>query len=75
MDRRKFIQTGVAGIAGLSLARTGLADIQVTVSSDVSVDRVKLGKTGLKVSRIAMGTGTKGWNYQPTRPGSEWITL
>ena len=37
MDRRKFIQTGVAGIAGLSLARTGLADIQVNVSSDVSV--------------------------------------
>ncbi len=23
MDRRKFIQTGVAGVAGLSLAHTG----------------------------------------------------
>ena len=61
MDRRKFIQTGIAGVAGLSLVRTGLANIQMTVPSDISVDRVKLGKTGLKVSRIAMGTGTKGW--------------
>lgn len=28
MDRRKFIQTGIAGVAGLSLVRTGLANIQ-----------------------------------------------
>ena len=54
MDRRKFIQTGVAGVAGLSLAHTGLANIRMAVPSDISVDRVKLGKTGLKVSRIAM---------------------
>ena len=39
MDRRKFIQTGVAGIAGFIFSPYGLADIQVTVSSDVSVDR------------------------------------
>ena len=54
MDRRKFIQTGVAGVAGLSLAHTGLANIRMAVPSDISVDRVKLGKTGLKVSRIAI---------------------
>lgn len=64
MNRRKFIQTGVAGVAGLSLARTGFANMQMVVPSDVLVDKVKLGKTGLKVSRIAIGTGTKGWNYQ-----------
>ena len=28
MDRRKFIQTGIAGVAGLSLVRTGLANIR-----------------------------------------------
>ncbi|MEI3106092.1 MAG: hypothetical protein V8T16_11320 [Parabacteroides merdae] len=55
MDRRKFIQTGVAGVAGLSLVRTGLANIRMAVPSDISVDRVKLGKTGLKVSRISYG--------------------
>ena len=44
MDRRKFIQTGVAGVAGLSLAHTGLANIRMAVPSDISVDRVKLGR-------------------------------
>lgn len=76
MDRRKFIQTGVAGVAGLSLSHTGLANIQMSLPSDVSVDKVKLGKTGLKVSRIAMGTGTKGWNFQSnqTRAGQDHFT-
>lgn len=64
MDRRKFIHTGVAGIAGLSLSRVGLANLQMAFPLDVAVDKVKLGETGLKVSRIALGTGTKGWNYQ-----------
>ena len=41
MDRRKFIQTGIAGVAGLSLVRTGLANIQMTVPSDISVDRIE----------------------------------
>ena len=36
MDRRKFIQTGVAGVAGLSLAHTGLANIRMAVPSDIS---------------------------------------
>ncbi|MCC8094599.1 MAG: aldo/keto reductase [Tannerellaceae bacterium] len=30
--------------------------------TDVTVDKVKLGETGLTVSRIAMGTGTVGYN-------------
>lgn len=64
MNRRKFIRTGVAGVAGLSLTQVGWADIQRVLPAKVSVDKVKLGKTGLKVSRIALGTGTVGWNYE-----------
>lgn len=64
MNRRKFIRTGVARVAGLSLAQVGWADIQRVLPPDVSVDKVKLGNTGLEVSRIALGTGTKGWNYE-----------
>lgn len=64
MNRRKFIRTGMAGVAGLSLAQVGWADIQRVLPSDATVDKVKLGKTGLEVSRIALGTGTKGWNYE-----------
>ena len=59
MDRRKFILTGVAGVAGVSvIGCSGL----VGSSSRNRVDKVKLGKTGLSVSRIAMGTGTHGYN-------------
>lgn len=64
MDRRKFIQTGIAGVAGLSLSSQGLANITFALPSNAAVDKVKLGDTGLTVSRIAMGTGTRGWDYQ-----------
>lgn len=64
MDRRKFIQTGIAGVAGLSLSSQGLANITFALPSSAAVDKVKLGDTGLTVSRIAMGTGTRGWDYQ-----------
>ena len=64
MDRRKFIQTGVAGIAGLSFAGSGSAEVSYSPPSGAVVDQVKLGNTGLTVSRIAMGTGSKGWNHQ-----------
>lgn len=64
MNRRKFIRTGIAGVAGLSLAQVGWSEIQRVLPSNVSVDKVKLGNTGLEVSRIALGTGTKGWNKE-----------
>lgn len=64
MNRRKFIRTGIAGVAGLSLAQVGWSEIQHVLPSNVSVDKVKLGNTGLEVSRIALGTGTKGWNKE-----------
>ena len=59
MDRRKFIKTGIAGITGLSVMQTGWANINL---QDKMVDAVKLGNSGLTVSRIAMGSGTKGYN-------------
>ncbi|MDR2287168.1 MAG: aldo/keto reductase [Prevotellaceae bacterium] len=69
MDRRKFIRTGVVGVAGLTIAGSG---ISCGISSG-TVDRVKLGKSGLRVSRIAMGTGTSGYGKasNQTRLGME----
>jgi predicted aldo/keto reductase-like oxidoreductase len=64
MDRRRFIGAGIAGVAGLSIARPGLAEMKFVSPSEAVVDKVKLGDTGLTVSRIAMGSGTKGWNRQ-----------
>ncbi|MDH6312185.1 aryl-alcohol dehydrogenase-like predicted oxidoreductase [Parabacteroides sp. PFB2-10] len=65
MNRRKFLKTGVTGIAGFSIANSSIAAMSgCTFTRDITVDKVKLGKSGLTVSRIAMGTGTVGWNKQ-----------
>lgn len=65
INRRKFIRTGMAGVAGLTFAQSGLAGVDFSLpSSNPTVDKVKLGNTGLLVSRMAMGTGTVGWGGQ-----------
>jgi aryl-alcohol dehydrogenase-like predicted oxidoreductase len=73
MNRRRFIRTSLSGVAGLSLAGRGMADISSMMSGDTVVDKVKLGNTGLTVSRIAMGTGTVGGGKasNQTRLGTE----
>ncbi len=73
INRRRFIRTGVAGMAGLSIARSGIANLGYIPAGDVTVDKVKLGDTGLVVSRMAMGTGTVGYNKgsNQTRLGME----
>lgn len=73
INRRKFIKTGMAGIAGLSLAGTGLAHVSCSFTRETIVDKVKLGNSGLTVPRIAMGSGTIGGNRESnqTRLGME----
>ncbi|MDR3260527.1 MAG: aldo/keto reductase [Tannerella sp.] len=63
MNRRTFIRTGAAGLAGLSVVGAGVVNIGCTPTADRTlVDRIKLGHSGLTVSRIAMGTGSVGGN-------------
>jgi aryl-alcohol dehydrogenase-like predicted oxidoreductase len=59
-NRRKFIQKSAAGLAGLAAVSSGYAGSfpGKTISS---IDKVKLGLTGLNVSRVALGTGSAGW--------------
>ncbi|HWC59345.1 MAG TPA: aldo/keto reductase [Verrucomicrobiae bacterium] len=57
MRRRDFIRTTCAGIGAYTLGtRFGLADTTGKLASDI----VTLGKSGIKASRLAMGTGTHG---------------
>lgn len=63
MNRRNFIRAGVAGVTGLSLAQTGWSKVLRYLPEDLLVDEVRLGNTGLTVPRVALGTGTKGWNH------------
>jgi aryl-alcohol dehydrogenase-like predicted oxidoreductase len=54
LSRRSFLRTGFASFAGLTMVGRG------SFMPEVTVDKVKLGNSGLHVSRIAWGTGTIG---------------
>ncbi len=58
--RRCFIRTGLSGAL---MATGGLSYVMAESKSTFNVDLVDLGRTGLKVSRLAMGMGTNGWNH------------
>ena len=61
MKRRRFIKSAVmsAGAIGLSSFPHHLYAGEI---KKFAHDRVTLGSTGIEVSRMAMGTGTRGWN-------------
>lgn len=71
ISRRGFLQTGLAGFAGLTIVQPGTFELRYT--PEVTVDKVKLGNSGLHVSRIAMGTGSRGGSKasNQTRLGME----
>jgi predicted aldo/keto reductase-like oxidoreductase len=73
--RRRFILTG--GITGAVVASGALTSMMAESNIPASVDTVELGKTGLKVTRLAMGMGTNGWNHQSnqTRIGLDKFKL
>jgi aryl-alcohol dehydrogenase-like predicted oxidoreductase len=87
VSRREFIgatfgATAIAG-AGLLIARNPLAGDSIvpgsaTVDSSITkpTDRVRLGKSGLSVSLVGVGTGSVGWAHasNQTRLGQEAFT-
>lgn len=62
ISRRRFIRNGTAGMAGL--AALGAIPGITSCSRDTMVDMVDLGRSGIKVPRIAFGTGTFGWKHE-----------
>jgi len=72
MDRRKFVLAGSAGVAGAWLASkiAGPRLLSHTFAAPpplatkvAASDTIVLGKTGIKTSRLAMGTGTIGFGH------------
>jgi aryl-alcohol dehydrogenase-like predicted oxidoreductase len=61
MDRRSFVKSASATAGLVVLAPFGVKIAGEAVKKYVA-DRVVLGKTGIEVSRLAIGTGTNGWN-------------
>ena len=63
MNRRKFIAGAAAGVGAAYLAPRALAgvlDLPAAAGKAGAHDTVVLGKTGIRTSRLAMGTGTVG---------------
>ena len=71
MDRREFLGKSIAG-AGLALT-AGFASPKPKSEFFDPYEMLNFGRTGIKVSRIGMGTGMKGWNGESnqTRLGNE----
>ena len=73
IERREFLQKSAAGVGGVivgsELARAAAAG---TKAYD-PYEQVELGKSGIKVSRIGIGTGMRGWKRESnqTRMGRE----
>ena len=75
ISRRHFLQTGLVGAAA---ATTGFAGMSYISPANSMIDRVKLGKTGLVVPRLALGTGTHGGKQSSdmTRMGIQnWVKI
>jgi len=63
ITRRQFIQ-GTAALAGGLLLSSCALQKSARISRPTAVDQVTLGRTGLKLSRLGIGTGTRGGSIQ-----------
>lgn len=76
LDRRSFLKTSLVGAGALLAPRLpGLAGETPSVARSAS-DRVTLGKTGIRCSYLAQGTGFNGYrrSSEHTRMGQEKFT-
>src|SRR4051794_20039426 len=73
IQRREFLKRSAIGLGGMLVgARLGAIEVSSPASTSANsipkyfdpFERIPLGKTGLKVSRLCMGTGTSGVQQQ-----------
>lgn len=63
INRRKFIENSAKGVAGAVALSSGISGLSFTGAKAASIDTVDLGKTGMQVPRLALGTGSGGWKH------------
>jgi 1-deoxyxylulose-5-phosphate synthase len=64
MKRRDFLKTAALGAGAVWAGTRPLGSLFAAETGHISAaDIVTLGKTGLRTSRLACGTGTIGWNH------------
>lgn len=73
IQRREFLTRTALGVGGALVAPQLLAEVPVATKPFDPFERVPIGKTKLKFSRIVLGTGMKGGNRESnhTRLGKE----
>jgi hypothetical protein len=73
MKRREFLVRSMAGVGGLLLGAEFAAAQEQRAKKHDPYELVPLGKTGIKVSRVGLGTGMRGSRRQSnhTRMGKE----
>src|ERR1041385_9314456 len=65
INRRRFIQTSAVAAAGTAiLSRWTLPSAFAAATKRTAVDQVTLGNTGIKLSRLGMGTGSNSGQVQ-----------
>jgi len=79
MNRRQFVRRGLAAVGTVALGRSVVAEWVQPKTLDSprrATDRVKLGKTGIELSFLGVGTGSIGWNHasNQTRLGQAKFT-
>jgi len=63
INRRRFIENSAKGVAGAVVATAGISGISCSSKNYAEIDLVDFGETGMKVPRLALGTGSGGWKH------------
>ena len=63
INRRKFLQKSFAGVTGLAVGSKFPFGLKESITAKNKIDQIILGKTEIQVSRLALGTGTRGWKF------------
>lgn len=73
LKRREFLKCSALGLTGLVVGTRLVPAAESRSSHFDPFERVPLGRTGLKVSRVCLGTGMRGWMRESnqTRLGRE----
>jgi aryl-alcohol dehydrogenase-like predicted oxidoreductase len=73
VDRRTFLGRAVAGVGSALFATRLVAAKEADPTRFDPTERVPLGKTGLQVTRVGLGTGMRGWKRESnhTRMGAQ----
>ena len=73
IERREFLQKSAAGVGGVIVGSQIVGAAEVDGETFDPYETVELGKTGIKVSRVGIGTGMRGWKRESnqTRMGRE----